>query len=70
MDKKSLVQECLDVLKRESIQIEIRKLFTGIINIVFLEIHPYFYFWIVFLLLLFTINLATFILILVFVRNK
>ena len=70
MDKKSLVQECLVVLKRESIQIEIRKLFTGIINIVFLEIHPYFYFLIVFLLLLFTINLATFILILVFVRNK
>lgn len=70
MDKKTIIQECLDVLKRESIQVEMRKLFTGLINVLFLEIHPYIYLLLVFLLLLFTINLATFILIIVFVRNK
>ena len=70
MKQKTIVQECLDVIKKEDIQKEIRKIFTSIINIGFLETYPYVYFLLIFLLLIFTINLATFILILVFLRNK
>jgi hypothetical protein len=42
--KDSLVQQCLDVLKREDIKNEFKTLFTPILEFVLYEINPYIYF--------------------------
>ena len=55
-----IVEQCLDILKRDDIKQEIRKLSS----IVLYEINPYIYIIIMFGLLLFILNLAILILIL------
>ena len=55
-----IVEQCLDILKRDDIKQEIRKL----TSIVLYEINPYIYIIIIFGLLLFILNLAILILLL------
>ena len=55
-----IVEQCLDILKRDDIKQEIRKL----TSIVLYEINPYIYIIIMFGLLLFILNLAILILLL------
>ncbi len=55
-----IVEQCLDILKRDDIKQEIRKLSS----IVLYEINPYIYIIIMFGLLLFILNLAILILLL------
>ena len=59
-----LVEQFLDILKRDDIKQEIRKISTNIISIVLYEINPYIYIIIMFGLLLFILNLAILILLL------
>ena len=59
-----IVEQFLDILKRDDIKQEIRKISTNIISIVLYEINPYIYIIIMFGLLLFILNLAILILIL------
>ena len=59
-----IVEQCLDILKRDDIKQEIRRLSTNIISIVLYEINPYIYIIIMFGLLLFILNLAILILLL------
>ena len=56
----TIVEQCLDILKRDDIKQEIRKL----TSIVLYEINPYIYIIIMFGLLLFILNLAILILLL------
>ena len=60
MKNSTLVQQCLDILKRDDIKQEIRKLSS----IVLYEINPYIYIIIIVVLLLFILNLAILILLL------
>ena len=59
-----IVEQFLDILKRDDIKQEIRKISTNIISIVVYEINPYIYIIIMFGLLLFILNLAILILLL------
>ena len=59
-----IVEQCLDILKRDDIKQEIRKISTNIISIVLYEINPYIYIIIIVVLLLFILNLAILILLL------
>ena len=60
MKNSTLVQQCLDILKRDDIKQESRKLSS----IVLYEINPYIYIIIIVVLLLFILNLAILILLL------
>ena len=59
-----IVEQFFDILKRDDIKQEIRKISTNIISIVLYEINPYIYIIIMFGLLLFILNLAILILLL------
>jgi hypothetical protein len=59
-----IVEQFIDILKRDDIKQEIRKISTNIISIVLYEINPYIYIIIMFGLLLFILNLAILILLL------
>ena len=41
--KDSFVQQCLDMIKREDIKCEMKKIFAPFIDILILEITPYIY---------------------------
>ena len=60
-----IVEQCLDILKRDDIKQEIRKLSS----IVLYEINPYIYIIIMFGLLLFILNLAILILLILNLLN-
>jgi hypothetical protein len=68
--KNTIVQQCLDMLKREDIKNEIRSIANNIISIILYELSPYIYMIIMFGLLLFILNLAILSLLLLNLRNR
>ena len=66
----SVVQQCLDILKRDDIKHEMRSLLTPIINLIIHELNPYIYIIISLILLLFLMILAILILLIFILRNK
>ena len=60
--KETLVNECLDVLKRKDVKDNIKQMFTPIIDMIMKELYPYIYLSILFVLFSFFIILANFIL--------
>jgi hypothetical protein len=61
----TIVEQCLELLKRDDIKNEFRKLFS----IILCEINPYIYMIIMYGLLLFILNLAILILLILNLRN-
>lgn len=68
--KDSLVQQCLDILKREDIKNELRTLLSPFISIVLYELNPYIYIIITLVFLIFLMILAILILLIFILRNK
>jgi hypothetical protein len=68
--KDSLVQQCLDVLKREDIKNEFKTLFTPILEFVLYEINPYIYVTVTLVFLIFIMILAILIILIFLLRNK
>ena len=68
--KDSLVQQCLDILKREDIKNELKLLFRPIFNYILYEVNPYIYIIITLICLIFVIILVNFVLLLIILRNK
>jgi len=68
--KDTLVQQCLDILKREDIKSEIKILFKPIIDFILLEINPYIYIIMSLVFLIFVMILAILILLILMIRNK
>jgi len=68
--KDNIISQCLDILKRDNIKYELRKLLTPIINLILYEIYPYIYFIIGITILLFITNLAILSILLFFMRNN
>jgi len=68
--KDSLVQQCLDILKREDIKHELRILLSPVINLIVYELNPYIYIIISLVSLLFLMILAILILLIFILRNK
>lgn len=67
MLKDSIIKECLIVLKREDVKDELKKLFSPIIDLIIIQIYPYLYLCLMFVLISFLLHLGIFILLL---RNK
>jgi len=67
MLKDAIIQECLIVLKRKDVKDEIKNLFTPVVDLIILQIYPYLYLCLMFVLISFLLHLGIFILLL---RNK
>jgi len=68
--KDSLVQQCLDILKRDDIKNELNVLSSSVIDFVLYEIKPYVYIAILFIVSMFIMNLAILVMISILVCNK
>jgi hypothetical protein len=68
--KESLVQQCLDILKREDIKNELNVLSSSVIDFILYEIKPYVYIAILFIVSMFIMNLAILVMISILVCNK
>jgi hypothetical protein len=68
--KDSLVQQCLDILKRDDIKNEFKKLLKPIIDFILYEINPYIYIIMTLVFLIFVMILAILIILILIIRNK
>jgi hypothetical protein len=68
--KDTIVSQCLDILKRDDIKHEFRKILSPFINLILNEVNPYIYITIGLVFSIFIINLANLIILLLFLRNK
>ena len=68
--KDSLVQQCLDVLKREDIKNEFKILFKPVLEFVLYEINPYIYITVTLVFLIFIMILAILSILIFLLRNK
>lgn len=64
--KESLLQQCLDILKKE----DVKMLLKPIINLILYEINPYLYAIVVIVFLMFVMLLVILILLISLLRNK
>lgn len=67
MIKNALINECIDILKREDVKNEVKTFITPIIDILLVQINPYLYLCMMFVIISFLLHLGIFILLL---RNK
>jgi hypothetical protein len=67
MIKNTLIQECIDVLKREDVKTEFKTFMTPVIDIILIQINPYLYLCMMFVIISFLLHLGIFVLLL---RNK
>ena len=68
--KDSLVQQCLDVLKREDIKNECKILFKPVLEFVLYEINPYIYLILTLIFLIFIMILAILLILIFLLRNR
>ena len=68
--KDSLVQQCLDILKRDDIKNEFKMLLKPIIDFILYEINPYIYITVALVFLIFIMILAILIILILLLRNK
>jgi len=68
--KESLVQQCLDILKRDDIKNELNILSSSVIDFILYEIKPYVIIAILFIISMFIMNLVILIMISILVCNK
>lgn len=63
----SLLKKCLTVLKRDDVKDELKNMFVPLINLLLIEIYPYIYLSMLFVIISFLLHLGIFFLLL---RNK
>jgi hypothetical protein len=68
--KDSLVQQCLDILKRDDIKNEFKMLLKPVIDFILYEINPYVYITVALVFLIFIMILAILIILIILLRNK
>lgn len=68
--KDSLVQQCLDILKREDIKNEFKMLLNPVIDFILYEINPYIYITVALVFLIFVMILAILVILILLLRNK
>jgi len=68
--KDSIVQQCLDILKREDIKNEFKMLLKTVIDFILYEINPYIYIIMSLVFLIFIMILAILIMLILIIRNK
>ena len=67
MIKTTLIQECIDILKRDDVKSEFKTFITPVIDIILVQINPYLYLCMMFVIISFLLHLGIFVLLL---RNK
>jgi hypothetical protein len=68
--KESLVQQCLDILKRDDIKNEFKLMLKPLIDFILFEIYPYIYITVTLVLLIFIMILAILLILIYILRNK
>jgi hypothetical protein len=68
--KESIVQQCLDILKRDDVKKEIKLMLKPIIDFILYEINPYIYVIIILVLIIFIMILAILLILIHVLRNK
>jgi|UniRef100_A0A6C0IET7 hypothetical protein len=68
--KDSLVQQCLDILKRDDIKNEFKLLFKPVIDFILYEINPYIYITVALVFMIFVMILAILVILIILLRNK
>ena len=67
MLKNTIIQECINVLKRDDVKTEFKTFITPVIDIILAQINPYLYLCMMFVIISFLLHLGIFVLLL---RNK
>ena len=67
MFKESIINECVSIMKRDDVKSEIKTLLTPLIDLILIQIYPYLYLSLMFVLISFLLHLGIFILL---SRNK
>jgi len=67
MMKNTIILECLDVLKREDVKAEFKTFITPVIDIILVQINPYLYLCMLFVIISFLLHLGIFVFLL---RNR
>lgn len=65
--KESIINECLLILKRNDVKEELKNLLSPLIDLILVQIYPYIYLSLIFVIISFLLHLGIFILLL---RNK
>ncbi len=65
--KESIIEQCLLILRRDDVKKEIKKMITPLIELLLIEIYPYLYVSLIFVIISFLLHLGIFILL---ARNK
>jgi hypothetical protein len=68
--KDTLVQQCLDILKREDVKNEFKTMLKPLIEFILYEINPYIYITVTLVFLIFIMILAILIILIMLLRNK
>jgi hypothetical protein len=68
--KDSLVQQCLNILKRDDIKDEFKMLLKPVIDFILYEINPYIYITMSMVFMIFIMILAILIILIMLLRNK
>ena len=68
--KDSLVQQCLDILKRDDVKNEFKGMLKPLIDFILYEINPYIYITVTLVFLIFVMILAILIILIFLLRNK
>ena len=68
--KDSLVQQCLDILKRDDIKNEFKSILKPIIDFILYEINPYIYITVTLVFMIFIMILAILVISIIILRNK
>jgi len=68
--KDSLVQQCLEILKRDDIKNEFKMLLKPVIDFILYEINPYIYITVALVFFIFIMILAILIILIMLLRNK
>jgi hypothetical protein len=65
--KNSLIDQCLEIIRRDDVKNELKNLMTPLIELILIEIYPYIYLSLIFVIISFLLHLGIFILL---IRNK
>ena len=60
--KEAIIEQCLQILKREDVKTELKHLMTPLMDLLLSEIYPYIYLSLIFVIISFLLHLGIFIL--------
>ena len=68
--KETIVQQCLDILKRDDVKNEFKSMLKPVIDFILYEINPYIYITVTLVFMIFIMILAILLLLIYILRNK